>query len=379
MRDQTLRRVYACFLAICLIIGLATVAALRNISQAAATADWVNHTHATIYELDRVVGSLVTGDAAARSFVLTGDPRDLAVARGEFGELGDHLELARALTRDDAAVAAQITALGDLAEQHTSALLALVTAESGKNRTEVEALLKSDPGGETLREIKRRGAKLRAGQFELLDQRDRAAYHQAQTTRWVVGTCVALDLLLLAAVAWLVRDDIATRRRLAETLQSANDVLEAKVQERTRALVTANRQLSTENRERQWAAQSLEHQLRYHQVVVNATSDLVFVITKTLTITRVNPAVSLRTGWPEEEILGRPLAELLRETGAPNTGFDIIILALRSGRELHGLPTGLVDRRGLTAPAHFTLLPLRDNDKVVGGVVLLQLIPSDTP
>lgn len=374
MKDQTLRRIYACFLAICIVLGLAALAAMRNISAAAASADWVNHTHATIYELDRVVGSVVTGDAAARTFLWTGDARELVVARGEFSELGDHLEAVRALTRDDAAVSPQINALGALAEQHATVVLALAAASPGKSRAEWEASLKSDRGSETLREIKRQAAKIRAGQFELLDQRDRAAYHQAQTTRWVVGTCVALDLLLLAAVAWLVRDDIATRRRLAETLQSANDVLETKVQARTQELVAANRNLAAENRERQWAAQSLEHQLRYNQIVVNATSDLVFVITKSLTITRINPAVSLRTGWAEEEILGRPLAELVQNHGGGKADSAALTLALRSARELHDGNARLLDRQGRALPVHFTLLPLRDNDKVVGGVVLLQLV-----
>jgi PAS domain S-box-containing protein len=373
VKDQTLRQVYACFIVICAVVILAAAAALRNIRQSTATADWVNHTHATIYELDRIVGSVVMGDGAARAFLWTGDQRELAAARGEFSELGDHLATVKALTRDDAAVSAQIATLTNLAERQAAATLALVAAQSGRTRAEWETLLQSDPGGQTLRELKRQAAKIRAGQFDLLDQRDRVAYHQAQTTRWVVTSAVALDLLLLLAVAWLVRDDISARRRLAETLQTANEVLETKVRERTRDLVA-------ENRERQWAAQSLEHQLRYHQIVVNATSDLVFVITKSLTITRINPAVSQQTGWPEEEILGRPLVELVQETGGVGNTTSPITLALRSGRELPALPAQLVDRHGRAVPVRFTLLPMRDNDKVVGGVVLLQLIsPAENP
>jgi CHASE3 domain sensor protein len=375
VNDLTLRRVYACFLAICVVLALAALAAFRNISAATAAADWVNHTHATIYELDRVVGNAVTGDGAARTFLGNRDPRELVVARGEFSELDDHLESLRALTRDDAVVSAQINALGTLAGQHAAAMLALVAPPDG-NQAAAGPVLPSRSGSDTLHEIKRQAARIRAAQFALLDQHDRSAYRQAQTTRWVVGTCVALDLLLLAAVAWLVRDDIATRRRLSETLQSANEVLETKVRERTHELVAINRQLSTENRERQWAAQSLEHQLRYNQVVVDGTSDLVFVITKSLAITRINPAVSSQSGWPEEEILGRPLTDLVRETGLAATDTSTLGSTLRHGRELRAVPAHLVDRRGGTLSGRFTLLPLRDNDKVVGGVILLQLIPA---
>lgn len=373
MKDQTLRRIYACFVAICGVIVFATIAAIRNINQASATADWVNHTHAVIYELDRIVGSVVTGDGAARTFLGTHDPRELAVVRGEFAELADHLTVAGALTRDDAPVLAEFHALGDLVEKHTTAIETLVSAPSTQSRTEWEALLKSDPGGETLREIKRRAAKLRAGQFALLDERDRAAYRHAQTTRWVVGIAVALDFLLLAAGTWLIRDDIAKRRRLAETLQAANTTLEARVQERTGELVAANTRLAAENRARQWAAQALEHQLRYNEIVASASSDLVFVVTKSLAITRINPAVSRQTGWTDEDILGRPLLEFVRDENASPAGSASIDLALRVGRELHDQAGQLRNRQGVLIPVRFTMLPVRDNDKVVGGVVLLRL------
>jgi CHASE3 domain sensor protein len=367
MKDKTTQRVYVLFLVICAVIVFAAAAAFRNIQQAAVTADWVNHTHATIYAVDRVTSSLIAGDGAARTHVWTGEARELSEARGEFSEMSDHLESLSALTREDAALTAQVTELGRLAEEHAAAALALAAGREGKDRAGLETLLQTDPGLETLREVKRHAARIRAGQFELLDARDRAAYRQAQTTRWVVGTCVVLNVLLLGAVAWLVRSDIATRRKLAETLQSANEVLEAKVQERTRDLAASNARLTTENHERKWAAQSLEHQLRYNQIIVNAASDLVLVTTKTLTITRINPAVSLRSGVAEEAILGKSVAELL-----PNA--DGISPALRSGREMHNQPAQLRTASGALLPATFTLLPIRDNDKVVGGVIMIRLM-----
>ncbi len=372
MNERTTRLVYLGFAAVCVVIGFAAVVAVRTINAAGATADWVNHTHATIYALDRVTSAAVAGDGAARAHVLTGRADELAQARGEFSELADHLESLKALTRDDAPVQTQVGELEALLERHMEAALALAAAREGKTPAELEQLLQADAGLTTLQEVKRRSAKIRAAQFELLDQRDRAAYQQAQTTRWVVGTCLAIDVLLLAAVAWLVRDDIATRRRLAETLLAANATLEAKVAERTRELTESNALLKAENLERKWAGQSLEHQLRYNQVIANATSDLVFVVTRTLTVTRVNPAVLLRTGWVEADLIGRPLAERLR-------GIEGAVQALRSGRELHEQSGRLTDQLGLELAGRFTLLPIRDNDKVVGGVVLLRLAPSVSP
>jgi PAS domain S-box-containing protein len=366
MKDRAIRLVYAGFGAVCVVIALAAAAAFRNIDHAEATSDWVNHTHATVYALDRVLASFVAGDGAARTYVLSGGARELAEARGEFNEMTDHLETLSALTRDDPPVHAQVGELAAMVQRHADATLALIAGREGRNRAGLEQLLQSDPGVETIQEVKRRAAKIRAGQFELLDQRERSAYRQAQTTRWVLGTCLVLDLLLLAAAAWLIRDDIAARRRLAETLQDANLKLEARVAERTRELADANARLTTENLERKWAGQSLEHQLRYNQIIVNAASDLVFVVTKTLAVTRVNPAVMLTTGWNEEEILGQALGERVQ-------GTEDSVQALRSGRELHDQPARVTDQRGRQLAGRFTLLPIRDNDKVVGGVVMLRI------
>jgi CHASE3 domain sensor protein len=366
VKEGTIRLAYAGVVAACAVVAFAAVAAFRNIDQADATADWVNHTHATIYALDRVLGSVVAGDGAARTHVLTGGARELAEARGEFGEMADHLESLKALTRDDPAVSAQVQELENLVTRHAETALARAAARGGRDAASLEQLIASDPGLQTLQEVKRRAARIRAGQFELLDARDRAAYRQTQTTRWVLGTCLVLDVLLLGAVAWLVRDDVATRRRLAETLLAANATLEARVAERTRELQEANRLLTDENLERKWAARSLEHQLRYNQIIVGATSDLAFVVTRNLTITRVNATVMLRTGWPEEEVIGRPLATRLR-------GIDGATQAVRAGREIPDQPVQLTDQAGRERTGRYSLLLILDNDKVVGGVVLVRL------
>jgi hypothetical protein len=48
---------------------------------------------------------------------------------------------------------------------------------------------------------------------------------------------VALDVLLLGGAGWLIWDDIAARRRVAETLKEANENLETRVRERTAELL----------------------------------------------------------------------------------------------------------------------------------------------
>jgi hypothetical protein len=46
-----------------------------------------------------------------------------------------------------------------------------------------------------------------------------------------------------------------------------------------------------QHRERRWASRALEHQLRYNQLIIDSIGELVFVLTKVLKISRVNPIV----------------------------------------------------------------------------------------
>jgi len=191
-----------------------------------------------------------------------------------------------------------------------------------------------------------------------------------------------LDVLLLGGALWLIRDDIAARRRAAAALTEANVQLDAKVRERTTELTSANARLALENLERQWANQALEHQNHYNELIIDSINDLVLVLTKTLKISRVNSAVPHLTGWESVDLINQPLSRFVEvaasDSGAGSALADPLAQALRSGRDLRAQPATIEDKRGRRLRGRFSLFPLRDRDKVVGGVVTFQLEPSDT-
>ncbi len=48
---------------------------------------------------------------------------------------------------------------------------------------------------------------------------------------------------------------------------------------------------------------------------------------------------------------------------------------MRDGREIQDRPASLVTRTGQTIPVRFSLVPLHDQNKVVGGVVTVRIQP----
>ena len=129
--------------------------------------------------------------------------------------------------------------------------------------------------------------------------------------------------------------------------------------------------------ERSWAGQSLEHQLRYNQLIIDSISELVFVLTKALNISRVNPAVLRATGCAEVEVIKAPLGRWVRfapRAGGESAaaGSERLIAALKEGRSLHDLPAIVTGAGGKDMAAWLTLIPLRDGNRVVGGVATLR-------
>lgn len=377
MNDTLFRRLLVLFVIIAAVLVVVALVAVRNINRAIAGSDWVNHTHAVLIEVGGLRGAFQASDAALRALAMTGSEAEEAACREALAALTDTLEVVKALTRNDAAQAQQVARLEALTSARAGLTRDVLAARRAGHSDTLRSLLAADAAAGTGAEVRRLTEKLRQEQMALLAARDTAAYLQAQTTRWTVGIGVALNFLLLGLTAWLVRDDLAARRRAAAALQEANRDLDTKVQARTAELTTANERLSAENLERRWGVQALEHQLRYNELIVNSIADLVLVLTKAQNISRLNPAVTHLTGHDATQLINRPLRSLvqLREAGSPTApgSPDRLAQALKEGRDLRDVAAQVTDCHHRTIPVRLTLFPLRDRDKVVGGVVVLRL------
>jgi PAS domain S-box-containing protein len=373
--DKTVRRILVFFI---LVIGVFVVVAIdsvRNINRDVAGSDWVNHTHSVILETEALRSSLYLGDGAAHTFVATGEVGDRRASVESLSDVSEHLEILEALTRNEAAQKEQAARIDILVNRRVDFLRTLLKARQGGNTGAVRDMLADDAGQPALKDIERAIERLKDDELALLTDRDTASFIQAQMTRWTVWTGVVLDFVLLVGAGWLILDDLSARRAAATALKVANSQLEGKVGERTSELASSNEQLMAENLERRWANQGLEHQLNYNQLIINSINDLVLVLTKATNISRVNPAVVRVTGFEPHELINKPFlsfAQLSHEGTAPI--LDPVAQAMNDGRDLRAQNAVVQDKLGRSIPMRIALFPLRDRDKVVGGVVILQVI-----
>jgi len=382
MKDHTVKRILGSFLLIFAVVVYVAIASVRNINREMTGSDWVNHTHEVILEVNGALSDIRSADAAVLSYVAAGDARSKAECKEIFADLDEQLGVARDDTRHEAVQHEEIVQLIGLCNARVDFDRSVLAARQSNDLQTVRSLLASDAGVGATHEIQRLVGKVTAAEMELLAERDHASYDQGQTTRVTVWSGVVLDFVLFAGVAWVIWSDIVARRRAAAALQEANQQLENRVQERTAELASANDRLRSENLERRWANQTLVHQLHYNQLIINSISDLVFVLTKSMNISRINPAVVHLVGREPPDLINQPLSSVVRldldRSGGAAPLVDPLSQALAEGRDLRDLPAVVEDKMGRKTPVTLTIYPLRDRDKVVGGIVILQIAPKSS-
>lgn len=121
--------------------------------------------------------------------------------------------------------------------------------------------------------------------------------------------------------------------------------------------------------------------MRYSNLIVESVANPVVVITKALNISRVNPAMEKITGGTSVDLADQPLTNhvvLESTSGEEEESIDPLTWSLRHGQDLVERPAEVISQSGRRKPVISNLYPLRDHDKVVGGVVVLRIRPIKT-
>lgn len=378
--DTTLRRVLLIFGAAALVLVFLVFVTLRNVSQSAETASLRNQSDTLLSGLDALQVTLMTAEAELNRYLLTSDARDQNVYQGKRVELREQVAAITALLAsapEDQKLFIPVTELLNRRTEDADRLLALKqTGDAGALR---QRLIDTGAQGD-LRELERRIGQLRDHHIALLSTRDRDSSQQAQSTRWIVIGGLVLELLLLGGAAWVIRDALATRQEAARLLQTMNEQLEERVRQRTAELSATNAKLLAQNIEDRWAKQATEHQNRYNLLIIDAVSDSVFVVTKLMNVSRMNPSAVHLTGVEPSGLIDKPFTGIVRladgEGAAPT--YDPFARALAEGHELRSKRAIVTTKGGQSVPVRLDMYPLRDRDQVVGGVIILQTIASSS-
>jgi diguanylate cyclase (GGDEF)-like protein/PAS domain S-box-containing protein len=126
----------------------------------------------------------------------------------------------------------------------------------------------------------------------------------------------------------------------------------------------------TERKRFEEALERLSHQ---HEMVLEAAGEGIFGLDRHGNVTFVNPAASHMTGWSTQELLGRPMHNLLHHTkpdGAPYPSAECPIYAAFTTGTTHSRDDEVFWRKdGTSFPVEYTSTPIFENSEIVGAVV----------
>ncbi|MCF3650851.1 CHASE3 domain-containing protein [Synoicihabitans lomoniglobus] len=372
--DKPFRIIISAFVIVAAILAVVVGTSIRNLQQSRLSADWVNHTHAVISAVDAVDASLKQGEAAVLTYLHSDENSYQTKYRDAFAELAEQIEVLKALTAISPEDSTRVAELEAHLLNRAAAARALIAAHRAKDDPLVQELLTKDSDTSDLIAITQLAQQIRLHNTDLLHHRDQQAFRDEEATRATLYIGSALNLLILLGTFWFIRDDIQARRRAAQILETSNQELETRVQERTQALQESNQQLKIKNLEGRWTNQALTHQLRYNHLIIDAISDLVIVVTKASNISRINPAVTRRMGFEISELADQPLSDFVTlATTDDMPRRDAVHDAMQSGHDFANCAAEILTKSAQPLSAVLSVHPLRDNDKVVGGVVIIRV------
>jgi PAS domain S-box-containing protein len=179
---------------------------------------WITHTHRVLETIDHSSALLDEVDAAQRGYVVTGEPLFLETYRASAAKLQPSFGEIRKVTADNPRQTRLIPLLQALTDQKI-AFTEKVLKERQDRGMKSAATLISTNRGEVLKiRIRRVLDEMSGEEDRLLAQRTGVAQGHSRRKLVVLGFGILLQFAFLFAVFYLVREDLAERRRAAAAM-----------------------------------------------------------------------------------------------------------------------------------------------------------------
>ena len=316
------------------IIGVNGFVAYQHTRALYNDADWVDHTHTVLHELEAIYSDLLDAESAQRGYNLTGDDAFRDPYRAVIGQIDDRIETLFSLTSDN-----------PLQQERMNRLQQAVAVELASLKDKI-ALPPEPDGRPSQKLVLNRGRRAMSDVRALIDEMEqtertllasriemtRESYHRAITS-FAITSGLAAIILIVGYV--LVRRDLVARQ-----------IEEDKAQEAA----------------------------RFNRLLLESTGEGIYGIDAHGKCTFINQAGAKMLGYEVEELMGKHSHTTVHHTrpdGTPYPESDCpIYKASRARKRGVRVDDELFFRKdGSSFPVEYASYPMREDGEAIGAVV----------
>ena len=329
------RRVLSVLGLVVVLLLLNTWFAYHNIRQMHNDARMVDHTQTVINALESIISFAKDAETGQRGYIITGEPRYLAVYDSAVSSIHEPVTALERLTRDNPSQQARIPPLKNRIANRLKILEEAIGLRKEKGFDAAREMILTDRGKIEMDELRKHVEEMTSVERQLLMTRSERS---ERTYRVALLTTVIADLFALAMVVAFI---FLLRRHLLA---------------------------------RDKATAAIHEQREMFRTTIASIGDAVMTTDTQGRVTYLNSVAQSLTGWRQEAAVGQPLETVFRIVNEDTRGSveNPVVKVLREGIVV-GLAnhTVLIAKDGTERPVDDSAAPIRDSKGNVSGVVMV--------
>lgn len=293
-----------------LLVIIVGVISYHNTTRFLESTGRVAHTHEVEAQLEEVLSQLKDIEDGARGYVITGDDDYLEPYHAARAVIDESIQRLRQLTAEDPSQQQRLDALDPLVAQEVSTSEQAIDARTNAGLEAGVHAIRTLAGQKIMDSIRMVIADMKAQEWGRLQDRELAEHGSANNIMRSFAVLTSVALLLLVAVAYLVRREVVARQRAQEALQAAYERLDRRVEERTAELAESNALLRHEIADHKRAEEARrESEIRFTEFMQHLPG-IAFMKDVEGHYLWINPGFERAFGGPPERYLGKTDQEI---------------------------------------------------------------------